>query len=318
MKKTKSPKQTTTKKPAVPIMPTKKNPFEGILIAVLVICLLGIVAYMGYFSAFTSKPSLTPTTQEQPTPPADDLTNVDKTITSDNSSSNIRVFSPKKDATIGLPLKVLGEARVFEAAYVVRLKEKGGNVLVEESGMTLAGDAGEFNLFSNEINYPQPKGTDGILEVFQYSAKDGSEIDKVSIPVKFGYVSAMYVKLFFANSLKDPNPIDCSKMYGVTRRVGWSKDSVKVAINELLKGTNAQEQKDGYYSAINPGVKLNSINIKYPNATADFNDMLQAGVAGSCKVTAIRSQIEKTILQFRTVTKVDISIDGKTEDILQP
>jgi len=35
-------------------------------------------------------------------------------------------------------------------------------------------------------------------------------------------------------------------------------------------------------------------------------------------VTAIRAQITETLKQFPTVENVVISIDGRTEDILQP
>ncbi|HRY60120.1 MAG TPA: Gmad2 immunoglobulin-like domain-containing protein [Patescibacteria group bacterium] len=296
----------------------KKTNLEAILIIILVICLLAIVAYMGYFSAVTKKDAAQTTTQEQTKESTQDLSTVDKTITSDNSSTNIHIFSPKKGETIGLPLKILGEARVFESTYIVRLKEKGGNILAEESGMTLPGDAGEFNLFNKEMNYPQPKGSDGILEVFQYSAKDGSEIDKVTIPVKFGYVQSMYIKVYFSNSIKDPNTMNCNKVFETTRRVGWAKDTANVALQELLKGPTKDEAKNGFYSSINTGVKLNSVTIKNYTATADFDDMLQAGVGGSCKVSAIRAQITETLKQFGTVKNVVISIGGRTEDILQP
>jgi len=45
---------------------------------------------------------------------------------------------------------------------------------------------------------------------------------------------------------------------------------------------------------------------------------LEEAVGGSCRVTAIRSQIEQTLKQFSTVQSVIISIDNRTEDILQP
>lgn len=299
-------------------MAMKKTNLEVILISTLVVCLLAIVAYMGYFSAFTSKTNVEMAAQEQVQTPADDLTTVDKSVTSDNSSTNIHIFSPKKGDTIGLPLKILGEARVFESTYAVRLKEKGGTVLAEESGMTLPGDMGEFNLFTKEMNYPQPKGTEGILEVFQYSAKDGSEIDKVTIPIKFGYVNAMFVKVFFGNNKKDPNTTDCKKVYAVTRRVGWSKDTANIALQELLKGVSKSESEEGYFTSINLGVKINSISIKNGIANVDFDETLALQTGGSCKVAAIRAQITETLKQFGTVKDVIISINKQSEDILQP
>ncbi|MDD3123440.1 MAG: GerMN domain-containing protein, partial [Candidatus Izemoplasmatales bacterium] len=53
-------------------------------------------------------------------------------------------------------------------------------------------------------------------------------------------------------------------------------------------------------------------------ATVDFNEKLQEGVAGSATVMAIRNQIERTLLQFDYITEVVISINGDSEEILQP
>ena len=49
-----------------------------------------------------------------------------------------------------------------------------------------------------------------------------------------------------------------------------------------------------------------------------FNAKIEEGVGGACKVTAIRSQITETLKQFFAVTQVIISVNGKTEGILQP
>jgi spore germination protein GerM len=79
------------------------------------------------------------------------------------------------------------------------------------------------------------------------------------------------------------------------------------------------EQAEGFFTSINQGVKLQSLNIREDGtAFVDFDEQLQAGVGGSCKVSAIRAQITETLKQFPTVKNVIISINGRTEDILQP
>ncbi len=50
----------------------------------------------------------------------------------------------------------------------------------------------------------------------------------------------------------------------------------------------------------------------------DFNEALQEGVGGSMRVTGIRRQIQATLLWIPGVTSVILSIEGRTEDILQP
>ena len=51
---------------------------------------------------------------------------------------------------------------------------------------------------------------------------------------------------------------------------------------------------------------------------ADFATTLDRGVGGSCRVAAIREQITRTLKQFPEVRDVVISVNGRTEDILQP
>lgn len=50
----------------------------------------------------------------------------------------------------------------------------------------------------------------------------------------------------------------------------------------------------------------------------DFDERLEFQVGGSCRVAAISAQIRETLKQFPQVKEVIISINGRTEDILQP
>uniref|UniRef100_A0A7C4M0L4 GerMN domain-containing protein n=1 Tax=candidate division CPR3 bacterium TaxID=2268181 RepID=A0A7C4M0L4_UNCC3 len=235
-------------------------------------------------------------------------------------SMNIRVFQPKNGDSIGLPLKILGEARVFENQFVVRIKDSKGTIIKEQNIIPESGDMGEFNLFDKEINYNKPATAEGYIEFFSYSPKDGSEENKVIVPVKFSPVSnVLNLQVFFGNSEKNPNSQDCSKVYPILRRVAYTKSQqAEKAIEELVLGPTNDESEKGYFTSINMGVKLNKITIKSGTAYVDFDETLQSGVGGSCRVTAIRAQITETLKQFPNISKVEILIDGKTEDILQP
>ena len=92
----------------------------------------------------------------------------------------------------------------------------------------------------------------------------------------------------------------------------------RAAIEELLKGPSVEEKALGLSTAIPEKAKLLDIDIQEGIARADFSKELQEGVAGSARVTAIRDQIEKTLLQFESVSKVIIMVEGEKEDILQP
>jgi len=98
-----------------------------------------------------------------------------------NPEANIRVTSPIPNETVSSPFTIKGEARVFENQFNWRLKSGDGSVLAEGMGTAQAPDMGQFGPFEIEIK-TSAKGA-ATLEVFDYSAKDGSVVDLVSILV---------------------------------------------------------------------------------------------------------------------------------------
>jgi len=128
----------------------------------------------------------------------------------------------------------------------------------------------------------------------------------------------MKVKVFFSSTKLNEDMIDCSLVFPVTREIEETVAVARTSLLELFKGTTTQEEELGYFSNINEDVEIKSLSIKEGVAYVDLNSKLQEGVGGSCKVMAIRAQISETLKQFPTIESVVISIDGQTEDILQP
>lgn len=129
----------------------------------------------------------------------------------------------------------------------------------------------------------------------------------------------MTLSVYFNNNDKLLSGQDeCTTVFPVERTVPYTVGVGKAALEELLKGSTADEQSQGYSTSIKPGVVLNSLKIENGIGYADFNDALDEGVAGSCLVTMIRSQITQTLKQFPTVEEVVISINGESEEVLQP
>ena len=91
-----------------------------------------------------------------------------------------------------------------------------------------------------------------------------------------------------------------------------------MSLFELIQGPNMAELGEGYDTSISGQTGINSVTIKNGTAYVDFDENLEYGIAGSCKVTAIRSQVEATLKQFSSIKNVVISVNGRTEDILQP
>lgn len=101
---------------------------------------------------------------------------------------NIIVSSPQQNEQVGKTFIVTGEARVFENTFQVRLTNPTTQeILFNEPAMADAKDVGLYGPFSVPVDLSaanlQP-GQELLLEVFQFSAKDGTEVDKVSVPLQ--------------------------------------------------------------------------------------------------------------------------------------
>jgi spore germination protein GerM len=109
------------------------------------------------------------------------------------------------------------------------------------------------------------------------------------------------------------------EVVSVERSVPAEADLARAAIQELLKGPTAEEGQQGLKTTLNEGVALLSLTVDpFGVAYADFDARLQEGVGGSARVGAIRQQIEQTLMHITGITSVILSVEGRTEDILQP
>jgi len=228
---------------------------------------------------------------------------------------SIRVTLPKANDVVENPITVTGTARVFEQTFNWKLKNRDtGKVLSESFAMSQGEELSEFNPFSFKIPLAVGSPRDLLLQVIEYSAKDGSVAYQVDIPLELKSQETMSLSVFFSQN----NPSDCSNVAATSRTVLKTKETGYIALHELLKGPATLEKVKGFRTSIPDNVRINSLNISDGVARADFSPELEVGVAGSCRVTAIRSQITQTLKQFPSVKDVVISIGGRTEDILQP
>ena len=103
----------------------------------------------------------------------------------ESQSGNIKVSQPQPDSLVSSPLLVKGQARAFESTFQMVLKDAAGKEIVKKTATYAAPDAGQFGDFGELLLFDNPKTDKGTLEVFTYSAKDGTVQDLVKIPVKF-------------------------------------------------------------------------------------------------------------------------------------
>jgi hypothetical protein len=243
--------------------------------------------------------------------------NINNTTPSPVKEKNITVSSPVSGATVTNPITVTGTARVFENQFIYALRDKDGNLLYENYAMSDAKDAGLFGNYTVKIPIPMTAPSEFIVEVFDRSAMDGSVIDLVRVPVKLATTEKATVEVYFMNNKLDPE-ISCNKTFPVKRTIYKTMEVAYVALAELLSGPTDKDKEAGYITSIPARVRINSIKIVNGTAYADLNEQLKNEMGGSCRVTAVRSQITDTLKQFSNVKNVVISVNGRTEDILQP
>lgn len=96
----------------------------------------------------------------------------------------IWVTHPAENQLISVPLLVKGSARVFEGTVSVRLIDKNGKIITEGHTTASQGAPGRGDFELSLKFEPLPAGQ-GALEVFEISAKDGAELNKVTVPVRW-------------------------------------------------------------------------------------------------------------------------------------
>lgn len=234
----------------------------------------------------------------------------------------VRVSSPRPNAVVSSPLTVRGEARgqwYFEAVFPVRLVDGSGNELAAATARATGEwmtDA--FVPFEGTLTFRRPATGAGVL-ILERSNPSGraSNAAHVVVPVRFSDSARRRtaVRVFFNHA--DRSAGECEAVWPVGRAAEPTEAGVRAALTELLQGPTRAERNRGYLTNIPRGVRVRSVRIVEGTAHADFDRTLDR-VAGSCRVLAIRAQIEQTLLQHPAVRDVVISVYGDTTAVLQP
>ncbi|MFA6270078.1 MAG: GerMN domain-containing protein [Candidatus Paceibacterota bacterium] len=125
------------------------------------------------------------------------------------------------------------------------------------------------------------------------------------------------VDVYFGNSKMGSNE-DCAQVFPLSRNILNAETLGPGALEALLNSITESEKSSGYFTSLNDGILIQKFEIKDKVAYVDFSSRLNEGVAGSCKVTAIKSQIENTLNNLPDIDSIVISVNGETQGILEP
>jgi len=144
---------------------------------------------------------------------------------------------------------------------------------------------------------------------------DEAVVDEVVEP------ETMTVNLYYYNLEADKEiaeyiPCSGDAVLPVEREIPVVENVPEYTLNELLKGQiNIPEAVDGFQTEFAPGkLELKSLTIKDGVATVEFLDDKGFTSGGSCRTGLLASQIQKTLLQFSEITKVEFA----NEEMFQP
>ncbi len=140
----------------------------------------------------TSTVNESPTTNSLPlsgssTTVGEPTTTIGATTTTTAEKVWITVDTPTSGMSVPAagPLLVSGTAKTFESTVNIKVYDDQRNLILETFTTAAAPDI-EPGPYSISIEFPAPVAAhSGTLEVFEYSAQDGTEIHKVIVPIVF-------------------------------------------------------------------------------------------------------------------------------------
>jgi len=102
---------------------------------------------------------------------------------------------------------------------------------------------------------------------------------------------------------------DCSAVLSLARYLPRGQSRVEEALKYLIQNKlTARDRADGYQSNFPDGARLASFNIIDGVASVSLSGNFSN--LSSCRLTALRSQLESTLLQFSEIKSVSITLSS--------
>ena len=219
-------------------------------------------------------------------------------------SSDIAVYQPMSNDEVGETFTVSGQA-VYGVALVVVLVQDDSSLAFATA--TLSVSNGYFSGLVKIIDPPTRTGT--VIVVARLT--DGTVGSQISVPISFTTYRGRVVSLFFSNVIKDPELKNCGQVYPVSREIKVTPSIEHNALVREMAGPTDVEVNQGYLTNFpDQGVTLGNIKLTNNIYTVDFKITPQVKM-GSCQAYALRAQVEQTLEQFATSSRVIITINGK-------
>lgn len=273
-------------------------------------------------------------------------------------SDRVDVHYPQPGRVVTSPLVVAGEAPGgwhFEATFPLRLVTAGAPSRAdgggESPGSTLADSfataRGEWMTegqvpFRGVLRFPERvPGTDArdVALLLKRSNASGLPEHDASVRIPVRLAGPATARVYFPSEVLDPEAADCRRVHPVARDTtggaagatdGGGPDAASDAtgggpaaaarrlLAALLAGPDDAERAAGYHTALPEDAAVRSVALRGDTLSVDFDSTLSKGVAGACRVRAIRAQVDSTLVGLPGVGRVVLSVEGRVAEALQP
>ncbi|MDN5347981.1 MAG: hypothetical protein PWP65_1545 [Clostridia bacterium] len=98
-------------------------------------------------------------------------------------SEHFRVFAPAPGTPISSPVRISGQARVFEGNFLIQLDD--GHAYLAEKWVKARAGAPEWGDFAVELPFQDPTSPSGTLTFLTMDPRDGTVKAELTVPVKF-------------------------------------------------------------------------------------------------------------------------------------
>lgn len=241
-----------------------------------------------------------------------------------SEQGGLQIDAPVDGQDITLPLHIAIRISPPVNQLAVRLVYSNGTELESPIEVVIGSDGVGYavhNLQWNTESPPPP--TEPGAATLQILDTQGNVLKEVPVNI-LGDEATQSVRVAWSSA---------GEIIEFQQRVPRTQAIGTAALNELLSGppdgnlAGAETALPTVEEIVNfPGrdedwgyrVKLLGLTIEDGVATANFSKELRAYGGGSARVQMIRQQIERTLLQFPTVDRVVIQIEGQSEGVLEP
>jgi hypothetical protein len=247
-------------------------------------------------------------------------------------AADIEVTAPEAGAEVRSPVDVAGRALAFEGHVAVEVRQDGDAGPIGAGFVTGGGD--ELRPFEGTIAFDPPTERYGALVFLSKSAEDGRTWQAAAVRVRLGggelalgecggfepghpalAAGEMEATVWFTcdpDGAAEPNPI------AVRRAVPRTEGVLRASLESLLAGPTQVEREAGITSWFSPATQglLAGVSITDGRAAVDFAGDLRTMIPNastSAGSALLLSELDATVLQFRSVDMVEYRLDGSCE-----